>query len=614
MQVKNLFFYIFLLTSSSNLTAQSLSDLYPNSKNRQLSPGKTNYYINPKSGDDRNKGTNKTSAWKTFKRINQLLLSPGDHLIVVSAGAFHESLALMAKGNLKWPVKVTFAPGRYDFYPDQVLKRQIHMTNTNDKPNELKSIALLFDSCQYTNVIAEKTDIVLRGKMIETYLNNCINMSLDGLSFDYERPTVSELTVKQVTANYADVEIHKDSKFSIKDSVITYHGEGWDYKPGYYWQVLNVKTNELSRLDMPDREIRFVALGGNSVRIFFKKNPGFIKDFIYQNRDIMRDCAGIFLQRSKNILLQNIRINFMHGMGIVGQYCENIRLNKVVVQPADDSGRTCAAWADIVHFAGCKGKIEISNCYLSGANDDAINIHGIHLQIQQIIKPNEVVVKFMHDQTFGFNPYAIGDSIDFIHPATLLAMGSNIILASKMINPKEVRLLLKDPLPLTVAIGDAIENTTATPEIWIHHNKLARIPTRGILVTSRRKTIIEHNDFQRTHMTAVLVNDDAAYWFESGLVKNLMIRNNKFFQCAEPVVDIHPENIESTNTPVHTNISVINNTFELRGNKLFAAKSTGNIKLTGNKIRVHGPIKKLDQLIELKDCKNVEIQNNVLKN
>lgn len=44
----------------------------------------------------------------------------------------------------------------------------------------------------------------------------------------------------------------------------------------------------------------------------------------YQNRNTRRDCCGFFQYRSKNILWNNCHIYYMHGMGVVSQFCENI--------------------------------------------------------------------------------------------------------------------------------------------------------------------------------------------------------------------------------------------------------------------------------------------------
>lgn len=607
MQTGNRFSRSFILIVFAFFCALGL-----NAQTKHLRPSPDNtYFIDPAKGNDHNTGTTIGKPWKTFANLNLLTLSAGDGVKIMAPGSFHTSLVLKAKGTRERPVKVWFAPGRYNFFQDGAVKRQLHITNTNDTPYALKAIALMFDSCRYVDVEASNAaTIVLRGKMIETFVDACDHIRLSGLNFDYQRPTVSELKVLSVTNSYADVLINKDSKYTIKDSLLTWQGEGWSYRPGWYWQVLDPAANELERTDMSLEKAKFSSIANNKVRIHFAKNPGFKAGLIYQNRDVTRDCAGIFMRNSSNLWLKDLNIYFMHGMGVVSQYCNNIKIDHVAVRPLASSGRTCAAWADILHFAGCKGKIEVGNSYLSGANDDAINVHGIHLKIMEKPAANQLRVKFMHDQTYGFNAYTAGDSIDFIKPQTLLAYGSNVVTESKMLNDKEILLTLQSPVTADVQLGDAIENATATPQVWIHHTTIARIPTRGILTTTRRKVVIENNNFQRTHLSGVLVSDDAANWYESGMVKDLTISNNNFYNCGEPVIAIHPENQETGNAAVHSNITVTNNLFYLKDNGLFSAKNTSNIRLINNEIKLNGQLRKIDDLIKLDHCTDVKTSAN----
>lgn len=577
-----------------------------------IQPSPKTYYINPNTGNDQNKGTGKTSAWKTFKQINRLRLAAGTTVEILAAGSFHESLVIKADGKQQAPVKLKFAPGKYHIYSALAEKRQLHIANTNDRPDELKAIALMFDRSSYVEVQGTGATMIMHGKMIETFVDHSNNINITGLSFDYNRPTVSELKITNIGTDYADAIIHPDSKYSIKDSVITWIGDGWSYQPGSYWQALNPQTNDLSRMSMPMKDLRFVQKKGQEIRIYFKRDAGLKTGYIYQNRDVTRDCSGIFMQYSSDIQLRDIRLYFMHGMGVVSQYCHNIKMDKVVVRPDGKSGRTCAAWADILHFAGCSGKIEVSNSYLSAANDDAVNVHGIHLKITDIQGDHKIRVKFMHDQTYGFNAFAAGDSVALIGAASLLAIQDNQLVNAEKLNDKEFLLTLSKPIAKAVKIGDAVENVSATPEVWIHHTTITRIPTRGVLATTRRKVLIEHNTFENTHMSAIFINNDASSWFESGMVKDFTIRENKFIRSGEPIINIHPENTVTGTTAVHNNIKVTDNHFWLHGDRLLEAKSTGNIKISGNTIYNAAPDTPVNQLLKFTDCTGIDISGNKL--
>ncbi|MEN0054353.1 MAG: right-handed parallel beta-helix repeat-containing protein [Mucilaginibacter sp.] len=578
--------------------------------NRSQSPGKMVYYIDPIKGDDQNTGTDNKHAWKTFRGINSRSLSAGDRINVLP-GDFHQSLVFSGKGTSKAPITLNFAPGTYNFFPDGAFKKQFHITNTNDVPYGLKAVALYINNSSFVSIKADGAKMMMRGKMIETCVDHSQNISINGISYDYFRPTVSELQVTNTGDHFADLQIHPDSKYSIADSLLTWQGEGWSYKPIDLWQVLDPKTGDLHRIDIAMAGVKYAQTAPNTVRAYFTQNPGFKTGLIYQNRDITRDCAGIFMRYSKNISLKNVNIYFMHGMGVVSQFCQNISMDRIAVRPEANSGKTCAAWADILHFSGCRGQITISNSYLSGANDDAINIHGTYLRIMGSPKPKQVLARFMHNQTYGFDAFTKGDSVAFIHPETLQQYSQNVVTATKQINDKDFLLTLKQPLPKGMGAIDVLENTTWTPRVWIHHDTIAKIPTRGVLVTSRRKMMIEHCVFQHPHQSGISVANDAANWYESGMVRDLTIRDNDFVNCGEPAIIFCPENTQSKG-PVHQNITILNNRFNLQGVQALSAKSTANIKFKGNTIKAEKPAD-IKKMIVLKDCTGVEIEGNVVK-
>ena len=303
----------------------------------------------------------------------------------------------------------------------------------------------------------------------------------------------------------------------------------------------------------------------------------------------------------------------MHGMGFVSQLCENITDDSFYVGPRKGSGRTCAAWADIFHFSNCKGNIEVKNSYLSSANDDAINVHGTYLRIVNVISKQKIKVRFMHPQTYGFNIFSIGDSIEFIRAKSLIPFSKNIIAKSVLLNDKEIELSLEQIIPNNIQTNDVIENITWKLDVKISNIKITHIPTRGILVTTRGKVIIENNEIIKTSMSGILIANDANSWFESGYVKNVIIRNNKFIECGEPVIKIHPENSKIIDGyPVHKNIQITNNQFELKNKLILSAKSTGYIEFSNNIIEVNQNIK-INNMLNFNACSNVAINGNLVK-
>ncbi|MCX6996889.1 MAG: right-handed parallel beta-helix repeat-containing protein [Kiritimatiellaeota bacterium] len=148
-------------------------------------------------------------------------------------------------------------------------------------------------------------------------------------------------------------------------------------------------------------------------------------------------------------------------------------------------------------------------------------------------------------------------------------------------------LTLEKPAPAGIVANDVIENVTWTPEVAIRNCRIEMCSTRGFLLTTRRRVVIENNIFKKTAMWAILVSNDARNWFESGPVRDMTIRSNQFIRCG---IAIWPENSSAKpEDPVHENIRIEGNVFD---NTEIIAKSVKGLTITGNtsipgELRVH---------------------------
>ncbi len=359
-------------------------------------------------------------------------------------------------------------------------------------------------------------------------------------------------------------------------------------------------------------------------------------------RDPYRDNVGVFIEQSRDVVLDNVDMYYMHGLGIVSQYSQNLRFIGVHIAPRPGSGRIVSAFADCFHFSGCKGSILLDSCSTKGSHDDAVNIHGTHLRIVYMAAaagragaavsvaasgggaaaaPSDaktVRVRFMHHQTWGFKAFYPGDSIAYINPRTLLPMGYGVVRTARLLNPREMELGLVAPPPRAVHMDDCIENISATPEVTIRHCRFERTNTRGVLVTTRRKVLIEDNTFYRTGMYAILIADDALSWYESGAVRDVTIRHNRFIGCGynsapdDYVIAIAPENKEVVaGAFVHHNIRIEDNEFNTRDGLLLTAKSVDGLTFLHNRIVVHEETGREARRppFRIADCANVQLQD-----
>jgi hypothetical protein len=127
---------------------------------------------------------------------------------------------------------------------------------------------------------------------------------------------------------------------------------------------------------------------------------------------------------------------------------------------------------------------------------------------------------------------------------------------------KDWLLTLDGPAP-AFEQDDVLDNITWQPNITARNNHVSVDPVRGFLLTTRGRTIIDNNTFHRCAMDAILISGDAASWFESGPVRDVIIRGNTFIDCDVSINPHVPSN--RPDEPVHESIRITDNDFNGAG-------------------------------------------------
>jgi hypothetical protein len=130
--------------------------------------------------------------------------------------------------------------GRIDMWPEGSFARELYVSNAteDDSLSKTKNIAFLLEGSGDLQIEGNNTLVVLHGKMVSFAIINCHNININNLSFDMERPTMSEMTIKTITADSVLATIHPDSKYRISNGKISFYGEGWETKR-YHTIVFN---------------------------------------------------------------------------------------------------------------------------------------------------------------------------------------------------------------------------------------------------------------------------------------------------------------------------------------------------------------------------------------
>lgn len=552
----------------------------------------------------------------------QLTILAQSRVIEISPeqGKDNENLMLAlekAAGYKGKPVTVRLSPGIYELDRSKSTQVLYHISNTtseSEDPDPTKHIGLYLHSLKNITIDGCGSTLQMNGEMTSFVLDRCEGIILKNLNIDYKHPTQTEVEVLEEGKDYLIVQVHPTSQYRIVDEQLEWYGDGWSFKNGIaqsYDRASNMTWRSWSPME---NLIRAVELRPNVLYLQYKEKPQVGLHIVFQMRDSFRDEVSGFVNRSKNVQLENLNFYYLGNFGVVCQYSENVTFDRCNFAPRPDSGRTNAGFADFIQVSGCRGMIDIRNSRFSGAHDDPINIHGTHLRVMEFLSPNRLKVRFMHDQTFGFEAFFKGDDIELVDPLSLLAVEKAKVKEAKLVTPHEMELTLSGPLsPEVIQRKDlVVENVLWTPEVRITNNYFERIPTRGILITTRRKSLIEGNTFYGMQMSGILVADDGLSWYESGPVHDLTIRRNTFLNCGEPVINIAPENREYKGA-VHKNITIEENYFYMRKNSssVIRAKAVDGLVIRHNLIYTSDAEKnKESNFIQTRDCNEVSVEKN----
>lgn len=519
-----------------------------------------------------------------------------------------------------------FERGRYDLWPEGAERREIFVSNTSSEkecPSKTKVIGLLIEEMEDLTLEGNGAELIFHGKMTMAAVVRSRRIALRNLAFDFERPGGSEMTYTRVDDRGTEVALHRDSRYQIVDGRIRLYGEGWQSERIHCIEY-DPQSRRFFHSDGWERLAGAEAVETAPGRVRFATPPDFRPQAgnTLTVRDIIRDQVGMLLLESRDVLLEDLAVRYMHGLGIVSQHTHNATMRRVACAPREGSGRLLASSADFMHFSGCSGRVRILGCRFEGAQDDPINVHGTHLRITAAPGAQTLRLRFMHPQSYGFDAFFAGDTVAFVRASTMERYARARVVGATRLSDREVELRLDRRVPRDVRAGsDCIENLTRTPEVEIRGCRFTRTSTRGTLVTTPRKVVIAENTYCKTGMSAILIESDAENWYESGPVNDVLICDNLFVDCAwnggphRAVIALNPSNREvDPARPVHRNVRIVGNTFRLSGNPALFAKSTEGLVFRDNRIEPEAPADGFDAPLLLFDaCRDAVVRNNRIR-
>lgn len=326
----------------------------------------------------------------------------------------------------------------------------------------------------------------------------------------------------------------------------------------------------------------------------------------FQIRTKVRDTPGGLIWKSKRTTLENLQMGYLHGFGILAQFSTDLTVRNCDFRPPSDSWRTTAAFADILHVSGARGHIRIYDNNFGFAHDDPINVHGTYVQMVARGQDSHTpTFRYMHSETAGFPQVSVGDQVTLVNRDTLqdLPWRARVTAVSGPSGRDHKNSLttmsvtFDKPLPgAALPHVVALENLTYSPAVTIRHNHFESIPTRGILVTTRKPVLIKNNVFDQMQMASIYISGDVNGWYESSVVRNVTIRRNVFIRpglgsdVAQPVIFISPTSGgRDPARAAHSHVKIYDNVFLMEDTGVLDAKNVRDLRFNNNRVTHYLP-------------------------
>lgn len=508
-------------------------------------------------------------------------------------------------------VILRFPEGRYEFHEKGAAVREYYISN-HDQTNP-KKVGIALEDMKNLTLDGQGSEFVFHGRMLPVSLLRSENCLLKNFSIDFENPHIAQVKIVEndpqdgivfEPAPWVDYRIAKDSIFEA-------YGEGWTMR--HSWGI--AFDGDTKHLVYNTSDIGCPTKGASEVAPRRIHAPGWkdarlVSGTVVAMRGWGRPTPGIFLSHDVNTTIENVKVHYAEGMGLLAQLCENITLEKFgVCLKGDADPRYFTTQADATHFSGCKGKIVSCNGLYEGMMDDAINVHGTYLKVVKRVDDRTLVGRYMHGQSWGFEWGCPGDEVQFIRSNTMELVGKqNKIISIRPYDKeqtegaREFLITFQEPVDQVIneQSGFGIENLTWTPEVLFSGNVIRNNRARGSLFSTPRKTIVENNLFDHTSGAAILLCGDCNGWFETGACRHVIIRKNRFvnaltnlFQFTNAVISIYPEipDLKGQQQYFHGGpeggIVIEDNEFETFDAPILYAKSVDGLVFRNNTIKLN---------------------------
>ena len=480
-----------------------------------------------------------------------------------------------------------FERGEYHFY-EEGAHRAFYAISNNSAGE--KSVVFPIIGADGLMIDGGGSTFVFHGLSFPFVIDTSRRVTLKNMIFERFRPPYARMRVSDISARGFALEIDRaESDFFVRDGSLFFVRE-WGIRSGKDKKYALHATSRIRERYLftgncteSSENLPVAYMWGDAVEtdrgVYLTYREGCGADpclyeegeRVYVLLDADREVDTIFLQASEELCVEDVTVKSGLGMGIIAQLCRHIRIRGF---STDATGREDGVTipVDAMHFVNCDGKLEISDCEISHTGDDILNVHGIYTSLVKA-DPTHLTARLMHQEQRHFLPYREGDRLSLIDGQTLARVAEFRVTSCRICNDVgdllEIEGAFTDGFEALTGRGEIlIENPDRMPDLHLYRNRFWHYP--NLRLSGGGAMLVEDNLFECSK-SAIVMSDLWQYWYESGRIRDLVIRNNRMRGCnalgkgmaGESFLQIGVSGFDAQNAPkIHGKIEISGNVFE----------------------------------------------------
>lgn len=499
-------------------------------------------------------------------------------------------------------VELFFEQGEYHVYDDTAKEFFSRICN-----NDSVMRKALFHIVGRENVTinGNGSKLITHGRLTPFIIDKSRNVTVKNISVDVIRPFYTEAKVLDVSDDELKVRIDQEQfPTDVRGENMLFTSDRWEcdgtlgtilvqeFDPVTGAPAVYAKTSlaaigdgvqNTENLPVPLWRLRAVRLNKNEfllkgTRTYDPK----VGNMLVMTHEI-RTVGGMLIFDSKDITAKNVTIHQSAAMPFLAQFTENVTIEDCIVTPTN--GRIISTNTDAAHFVHCTGTVLVENCRFENMMDDCVNVHGMYTVVEKV-QDHKIYLSLIHYQQKGINMYRKGDYITIYDKETLDVISRQEVIDAYL--PNEDVLVVEVASTAGISNGHIAENIERMPKVILRKNHCGNNRPRGFVVSTSKEMIIEDNVLYN-YQNCIDIPGDAKYWFETGGVRSVLIRNNIFIlhnsYQANCAIKVKPD-FECPINNYHQNVVIENNHFFGNNPRLLDAMCVDGLVFKNNTHRI----------------------------